>query len=104
VERNRRIRVLISRIGIVLAVGASALVTLAGPAAAHHPILDGHEVCDSGGHRIVWTISNSESAPSRTMRLEEVRVFMNGVNYTITGFSSTVAPSGLSTEVTPFNT
>jgi hypothetical protein len=100
VERNRRIRVLISRVGIALAVGASALVALAVPASAHHPVLTAGEGCNPPWHLAVWTIGNSESAASQTMTIVSAVATMNGTTYNVVGYSPTVAPSGTTTGYT----
>jgi hypothetical protein len=89
--------VLISRVGIALAVGASVLVALATPAFAHHPVLAGEVICSpngQGNNAIKWTIGNSEATTGRSMSITAISATMNGRSYPVLGYVSPIAPAG----------
>src|SRR3954452_24337316 len=87
---RRRLVVVAAASGIV----GALIVAMALPAFAHHPVLSGSTSCPYGVHVITWTIGNSESGADKTMTITSALASMNGTNYAVVGYSTTVAPSG----------
>jgi hypothetical protein len=93
----RRGRARARLVGFVITITV-ALVLIALPAFAHHPIPSGKTVCTNGEHVITWTIGNSEN--DKTMTIDSATAAMNGQSYAVTGYSSTVGPSGTTSATT----
>ncbi|MDQ1520578.1 MAG: hypothetical protein QOI55_1651, partial [Actinomycetota bacterium] len=85
-------RVLVTRLAITAAAGASLLVAAAGPAWAHHPVLSGSARCSGQQNSIRWTIGNSEA--SSAMSITAITATMNGRTYPVLGYVSPIGPSG----------
>lgn len=65
------------------------------PADAHHAELSGVPSCDADAHSIAWTIGNS--VPKQPMTIVVATAMMNGVSYSVDGYTNPVPDAGTTT-------
>jgi LPXTG-motif cell wall-anchored protein len=73
---------------------AGIIFALARPASAHLLEVSGTTSCPEATHVVSWTIHNQETLPDRPMTIAEVIAEVDGTEYPVTGYSTTVAPGG----------
>lgn len=83
------------------AIFAGVLLSFTGGVAfAHHPILDGSSSCPGADHVIEWNIGNSQAKQSMNIVSAAAVLDTNSTTYTVTGYTTPVAPSGTTTATT----
>jgi hypothetical protein len=93
-------RVLSRRLAVVAALVFGTVALVAAPASAHTLTVSGTTVCPDSDHIVTWTIHNNETLPTRTMNFARVTATVDGVDYGISGYASSVPPGGSTTGTT----
>jgi hypothetical protein len=88
------------RLPLLATIAAAIVFLTAAPAAAHTLSVTGTTTCGSTDHVVTWTIHNNETLPTRTLHLVTVTAEIGGMSYTVSGYSTDIAPGGSTTAST----